>query len=138
MLQVYNDISWKFYFIGAWLTLFTSKITGSQEQRNVTTHKPSEKNILIVTSCVQNKPFHGLFHGINLYWMVKTHHLFFLHRVIMHTHRCVTKKKHFYQSSESKVIHLPNNHYYANLCLLACCSCFTYMCIEIIMLKLNC
>ena len=65
--------------------------------------------------------------------MVKTHHLFFLHRIILchkHTCRCI-RKKHFYQSSESKVIYLPNNHYYTNLCLLACCSCFTYMYIDL-------
>ena len=41
-----------------WLFLL-QKSQRSQVQRTVTTHKPSEKNILIVTSCVQNKPFHG-------------------------------------------------------------------------------
>ena len=45
--------------------IYSSKITKIRSAKNCTTHKSSERNILIliVTSCVQNKPFHG-FPGI--------------------------------------------------------------------------
>ena len=38
--------------------IFTSKITKILSAKNCTTHKPSERNILIISSCVQNKYFH--------------------------------------------------------------------------------
>ena len=51
-----------------WLILFISKTTKIPSAKNCTTHKPSKRNILITTSCVQSKPFHG-FRGIKRFYV---------------------------------------------------------------------
>ena len=93
---------------------FISKTTKIPSAKNCTTHKPSERNILIITSCVQNKPSCG-FPGIKRFYVKWSRHTissFYteLYYVVMHTRRCVMKQcsNRFYQRSESQAIH-PHN-----------------------------
>ena len=70
---------------------------------------PSKRNNLIITSCVQNKLLHG-FHSIKRFMFnaQDTPSLLFTSYFASKCMHTDVSENHFYQNSESQVIHLQN------------------------------